>query len=427
MSGVDWEGMQPPTGPTPAPPEGALPPPPPAHAPAPAAHQPVTAPVPPYAPPPPAAAPPSWPPVPPPAAPTSYGPTPPKRGRVVALSALVALLLIAGGFAFARATESHKSTPSASSSQSADTTPVTSGKSKVDPGTAQEEPIAAVAAAVSPSVVQIETDTGLGSGVIYSDQGYILTAAHVVSDAGKTVRVRLADGTVKQGDVIGSDDASDIAVVKIDPGSGLDVASLALGVKVEVGQTAVAIGSPFGLEETVTAGIVSAVNRPQETPGGAIDMIQIDAPINPGNSGGPVADRQGRVFGIADSIISQSGTNAGVGFLIPIDLAKAVADKLVAGEPVEFAFLGVSTDTTSSSLVGDGAVVVDVTSGSPADKAGIQQGDKILSVDSSPVRDPVELGARVRSHKPGDVVAVVFERNGTQQTVQVTLGSTKSK
>jgi S1-C subfamily serine protease len=240
------------------------------------------------------------------------------------------------------------------------------------------------------------------------------------------VKVRLADGSLKNGNVVDADDASDIAVVKID-GDNLEAASLATGVKVEVGQTAVAIGSPFGLEETVTAGIVSAVDRPQETPGGAIDMIQIDAPINPGNSGGPVADRQGRVFGIADSIVSQTDQNAGVGFLVPIDLAKAVADKIVAGQPVEFAFLGVSTDTTSSSVVGDGAVVVDVTQGSPADKAGLQQGDKITSVDSSPVRDPVDLGARVRSHQPGDVVTITFERDGNQQSAQITLGSTKSK
>ena len=156
-------------------------------------------------------------------------------------------------------------------------------------------------------------------------------------------------------------------------------------------------------------------------------MIQIDAPINPGNSGGPVADKQGRVFGIADSIASNTDQNAGVGFLVPIDLAKTVADKLVAGQPVEFAFLGVSTDTTSSSVVGDGAMVVDVTKDSPADKAGLEQGDKITAVDSSPVRDPVELGARVRSHNPGDVVTITFERDGNSHSAQVTLGSTKSK
>jgi putative serine protease PepD len=344
------------------------------------------------------------------------------------IAALVAVALVLGGFAFARATEHHSNSPAALSSSAASSTPVTAGKPKVDPNSTQE-PIAAVAAAVSPSVVQIETSgssPGLGSGVIYTSDGYILTAAHVVDGAGKTVKVRLADGSVKDGNVVGADDASDIAVVKID-GTNFEAASLATGVKVEVGQTAVAIGSPFGLEETVTAGIVSAVDRPASTPGGAIDMIQIDAPINPGNSGGPVADKQGRVFGIADSIISQTDQSAGVGFLVPIDTAKAVADKLVAGQPVEFAFLGVSTDTTSSSVVGDGAVVVDVTKDSPADTAGLQQGDKITAVDSSPVRDPIELAARVRSHQPGDTVTVTFERDGKSQSASVTLGSSKSK
>ena len=336
----------------------------------------------------------------------------------------VAVLLIAGGFAFAKATEDDSPKQAASNTQS--TTPVTAGKPVVDPSNS-DEPIAAVAAAVSPSVVQIETKDGLGSGFFYNKDGYILTAAHVVAGAGKSVNVRFADGSSHDGEVVGEDNASDIAVVKVDASDGIVPASLALGIKVQVGQLAVAIGSPFGLQETVTSGIVSAVDRPQETPGGAIDMYQIDAPINPGNSGGPVADRQGRIFGIADSIISQTDQSAGVGFLVPIDLAKAVADKLVAGQPVEFAFLGVSTDSRSSSLVGDGAVVVDVTSDSPADKGGLQEGDKILSIDSQPVHDPVELAARVRSHNPGDQVSITFERDGQQQSVDVVLGSTKSK
>ena len=255
---------------------------------------------------------------------------------MAAVAVFVALL--GGGFALARATETHSSKPSTSAVAAG-----TAATNTIDPNT--NEPIAAVAAAVSPTVVQIETRLGLGSGFVYDADGHILTAAHVVEGAGKTVNVRLADGSVHKGDVIGSDNASDVAVVKIDPVANLQVANLALGVKVEVGQTAVAIGSPFGLDQTVTAGIVSAVDRPQETPGGAIDMYQIDAPINPGNSGGPVADRQGRVFGMSDSIITQTGENVGVGFLVPIDLAKAVADKLVSGEPVEFAFLGISSDS----------------------------------------------------------------------------------
>jgi putative serine protease PepD len=333
----------------------------------------------------------------------------------------VSAVLVGGGFALARATETHtKPKPSSSAIVAG-----TGSTRTISPNT--DEPIAAVAAAVSPVVVQIETRTGLGSGFVYDSDGHILTAAHVVEGAGNSVNVRLADGSVHKGTVVGSDNASDVAVVKIDPVDNLQVANLALGVKVEVGQTAVAIGSPFGLDQTVTAGIVSAVDRPQETPGGAIDMYQIDAPINPGNSGGPVADKQGRVFGMSDSIITQTGDNAGVGFLVPIDLAKAVADKLVAGDPVEFAFLGVSSDSQSTSLVGDGAIIVGVTSGSPADAAGLKEGDRITAVDSAPVRDSIELGARVRSHQPGDTVHITFVRDGNSQTIEVTLGSTKTK
>jgi putative serine protease PepD len=340
---------------------------------------------------------------------------------VAALAA--AIILIAGGFVFARVTDDNDGRGKASDVQAA-TTPTVAPVA--DSGNA--EPIAAVAAAVSPAVVQIETHSGLGSGFIYDADGHILTAAHVVEGAGSSVDVRLADGTLKRGDVLGSDDASDVAVVKIDPYPNMQAATLALGVKVAVGQTAVAIGSPFGLAQTVTAGIVSAVDRPQETPGGAIDMYQIDAPINPGNSGGPVADRQGRVFGVSDSIITQTGENAGVGFLIPIDLAKAVADKIVAGEPVEFAFLGVATDSVTATGTGDdGAVIVGVTAGSPADRAGLKEGDRITAVDSAPVRDQVELGARVRSHQPGDTVHVTFVRDGSTQTIEVQLGSTKTR
>jgi putative serine protease PepD len=339
----------------------------------------------------------------------------------VAAAIAAAVVLAAAGFGFARAIEDdnpHRSIAS-SVTENSGSTPVV--QDNVD------EPVAAVAAAVSPAVVQIETRSGLGSGFVYDPDGHILTAAHVVEGAGNTVNVRLADGSVHKGEVIGADDASDVAVVKIDPVDGMQVATLALGVKVQVGQLAVAIGSPFGLDQTVTSGIVSAVDRPQETPGGAIDMYQIDAPINPGNSGGPVADRKGRVFGMSDSIITQTGENVGVGFLVPIDLAKAVADKLVAGEPVEFAFLGVSSDSQGTTLVGDGAIVVGVTAGSPADTAGLQEGDRITAVDSAPVRDQIELGARVRSHQPGDRVHVTFVRNGDTQTVEVVLGSTKTK
>jgi putative serine protease PepD len=399
MSEVEWEGMRPPTGPAPEPPVGEQ-----------QSWPPITSPV--------AIVPPPPPPMPPPPAPGA-----PTRGggRRIGAVAVGALVLLVAGFVFARVTEDGHPAVGRAAPAFANGSAAT-----VDPKSS--EPIAAVAAAVSPAVVQIEGSDDLGSGFIYDTEGHILTAAHVVAGQGTTVDVRLADGSVHKGDVLGADTASDVAVIKIDPVQNMQVATLAVGVKVLVGQTAVAIGSPFGLDQTVTAGIVSAVDRPTRTPGGAIDMYQIDAPINPGNSGGPVADKLGRVFGMSDSIAG-ANVNVGLGFLVPIDLAKDVADKIVAGQPVEFAFLGVSTraESTSSAVIGDGAIVVSVSAGSPADQAGVKEGDRVTSVDSAPVRDEDELTARVRSHQPGDHVQITFVRDGQTQTVQVVLGSTKTK
>jgi putative serine protease PepD len=368
-----------------------------------------------------AVVPPPPPPMPPPPTPPAPGAPTRGGGRRIGAVAVGALVLLVAGFVFARVTEdSHPTVGHAAPAFANGST------GTVDPNSS--EPIAAVAAAVSPAVVQIEGSNDLGSGFIYDADGHVLTAAHVVEGQGSTVDVRLADGSVHKGDVLGADTASDVAVLKIDPVPDMKVANLAVGVKVLVGQTAVAIGSPFGLDQTVTAGIVSAVDRPTQTPGGAIDMYQIDAPINPGNSGGPVADKLGRVFGMSDSIAG-ANVNVGLGFLVPIDLAKQVADKIVAGQPVEFAFLGVSTraESTSSAVVGDGAIVVSVSSGSPADQAGVKEGDRITAVDSAPVRDEAELTARVRSHQAGDHVQITFVRGGQTQTVQVVLGSTKTK
>jgi putative serine protease PepD len=337
------------------------------------------------------------------------------------MAAVLAVLLAGGGYLLARATEPASTSPARSTATTPPSSAVTAPP-VVNNNT--DEPIAAVAAALSPSVVQIETRTGLGSGVVYDNDGHILTAAHVVTDAGSSVRVRLADGKVRTGSVVGSDDTTDIAVIKVDP-DGLKPAVLATGVQLQVGQTAVAVGSPFGLDQTVTAGIISAIDRAEQTLAGAIGMIQTDAPINPGNSGGPLADKQGRVIGINDQIESSTGTNSGVGFAIPIDVAKAVADKLVAGEPVEFGFLGVSTEPSRRLGTGDGATVISIEPGSAAAKAGLTQGDEIIAIDGQPVHDPVELGARVRGHKPGDNVELTIRRDGGEQTVNVTLGSTR--
>jgi putative serine protease PepD len=281
------------------------------------------------------------------------------------------------------------------------------------------EPASAVAIALKPAVVQLQTDEGLGSGVVYDASGLILTNAHVVGTA-KTLEVQFDNGRTASGSVLGSDPEADIAVVKIDA-QDITAARLEDG-KVVVGQMAIAIGSPFGLSESVTAGIVSAVDRPVD--GNAdvtINMIQTDAPINPGNSGGALANRYGAVIGINTSIFSQTGDNSGIGFAIPIQTAKAVADKIVAGLPLDHGYLGVSSvapDDGSS-----GAQIAAVTAGSPAEQSGIHEGDIVESVDGNPVRTPQELSARIVAKSPGETVALVIRRDGQSLTISATLGA----
>jgi putative serine protease PepD len=283
------------------------------------------------------------------------------------------------------------------------------------------EPAAAVARALTPSVVQIETGAGLGSGVIYDPDGLILTAAHVVDGAGGEVTVRLANGTRLAGEVVGTDDRTDVAVVRVE-GSGLTPASLAVGKTLRVGQTAVAIGSPFGLEGSVTAGIVSAIDRSVTVDGGfSVSMIQTDAPINPGNSGGALADGRGRVIGINDAIRSDSGVNSGVGFAIPIDTAAAVAEALVNGEEPAIGFLGVSgTEPTSGP---GGALVLEVVPGSPAATSDIEPGDLVTALDGDAVESMSDLGARIRAIAPGTEVTLTVERDGRTMEISVTLGN----
>ncbi|MDQ1535276.1 MAG: putative serine protease PepD [Actinomycetota bacterium] len=369
--------------------------------------------------------PPPIPPVAPSARPPSADP-PSGRRRSPILAALVALSLATSGYAVARATGNKTTIVRAASANSTAAT-VSSTPTVPVRSSGTEEPVAAVAAALAPSVVQIETNQGLGSGFIYDSAGHILTAAHVVSGAGSTVTVRLADGTSRTGTVVGLDQNTDVAVVKVDlSGTKAKPASLATGVSLQVGQTAVAIGSPFGLDQTVTSGIVSAVDRAMQTTNGAIDMVQTDAPINPGNSGGPLADLQGRVIGINDQIESASGSSSGVGFAIPITTAKAVADKIVAGQPVTFAFLGVQTQDSGQGVVGNGALIVGVESGSPAAKAGVQQGDVVTKIGTTAIDSSTALSASIRQSSPGDVVKLTVERNGTAHTLTVTLGSTSA-
>jgi putative serine protease PepD len=294
-----------------------------------------------------------------------------------------------------------------------------------------DEPVAAVAALLGPAVVQIETDTGLGSGFVYDSDGLILTAAHVV-DGARSVTVRFANGTRTTGTVVGTDSSTDVGVVRVTGVDDLALATLALGVDLQVGQTAVAIGSPFGLDQTVTAGIVSAVGRSTETAGDdgvtrAIPAIQTDAPINSGNSGGALADRQGRVIGVNSSIITadaSSGGNVGVGFAVPIDIAKAVADRLVAGTSTVSGYLGVSSaDATGSTA---GAEIQRVESGAPAASAGIEVGDVVVGFDDRAIGSAIDLVAAVTTRAPGDEVQITVLRDGEEVTVSVTLDESPS-
>jgi putative serine protease PepD len=281
-----------------------------------------------------------------------------------------------------------------------------------------EEPAAAVAKALLPTVVEIRHDKGLGSGFVYDRNGYIMTAAHVVQGVDR-VDVRLYDGTKLTGRVVGTDELNDVAVVKVDR-TGLPAAPLAVGQTVQVGQLAVAIGSPFGLNETVTAGIISATDRVLQD---GREVIQTDAPINPGNSGGLLADRRGRVIGINDAIRpgDNSDGNVGIGFAIPIDLAARSAAAIAQGKQVQTGYLGVSAADHPSGNQ-DGALVQDVVSGSPAAKAGLQAGDLVTAVDGQAVQNSGEMVARIRGHKPGDKVTITVDRNGSQTTISATLG-----
>jgi putative serine protease PepD len=309
-------------------------------------------------------------------------------------------------------------TTEATTTTSTTSTTTSTTTTTLPPTTTEAEPVARIAAEVGPAVVQIETAGGLGSGVVYDAEGLILTAAHVVEEFTE-VEVRLADGSRVFGTVVGAHEPTDVAVVRIDGDIDLTVAELALGADLRVGQLAVALGSPFGLEQTVTSGIVSAVDRLVS----GIVMVQTDAAINPGNSGGPLVDADGRVIGINDQIFSTSGTSSGVGFAISIDLAAIVADQLVAGEEVRLAFLGVSVGQAAAGAAG--ALVEEVVAGSAAADAGIEVGDLILAVDGDPVGTTAALRVAVISRRPGERVEIELVRDGEPLTVVAELGTTE--
>jgi S1-C subfamily serine protease len=281
-----------------------------------------------------------------------------------------------------------------------------------------DEPIADAAEVILPSVVQIQTADGVGSGVIFDSEGLILTAAHVVAGE-ETVTIRLEDGEEIEGTVLGGDNDSDVAVIQVER-NGLPAAELALDTEPRVGQLAIAVGSPWGLQSTVTAGIVSAVDQSINSGVGFRAVLQNDAAINPGNSGGALVDRYGRVLGINVSIFSLSGANDGVGFAVPIDVAYEVSEALLAGENLEFAFLGVRGENVQSGRAG--ALIIEVTPGTAAEVAGVEVGDLVVSLDGVVVQGIVDLAAQVRTHRPGTDVELVLIRDGEELAFVVTLG-----
>lgn len=356
----------------------------------------------------------------------------PKRRRVPALIAGLAIgALLGGGAGAGVATwmNDDDSPPAATNSQDSGST---DGSGSVEPAVSLDS-VADVADQVQPSVVSITAPTQMGvaggSGVILSADGEILTNNHVVEGA-QSLTVTFSDGTMAEAEVVATDPMMDLAVIKAQDVSGLTPARLGDSGELAVGEQVVAIGSPLGLEGTVTTGIVSSVQRPVaaggQGQGGSqsfIDAVQTDAPINPGNSGGPLVNMAGEVVGINTAIYTDgtSQGSIGLGFAIPIDQAKPIVDELRNGQAPTHARLGVEIGPPQDGS--RGAAIRGVVSGTAADEAGFQTGDIVTKVNDRLIVDSTELIAATRSFRPGDTVTVTYTRDGEEHTTEVTLGS----
>jgi serine protease Do len=317
-----------------------------------------------------------------------------------------------------------------------------------------DEPVAQVAAQVSPSVVQVnvravqttpfgtQEGEGLGSGVIYRSDGYIITNNHVVAPPGSSpadeVNIAFADGSTERAEVVGRDPSTEIAVVRVDR-DDLPAAKFKEGSDLLVGQLAVAIGSPSGFQSTVTSGVISGLNRemPAEYTGGRqdqalVDLIQTDAPISPGNSGGALVDRDGEIVGINVAYLPPQQTGAeSIGFAIPSDTAISIADQLIESGQVSSPFLGIRNQDLTPEIaeqfglsVQKGVIVIQVDSGTPADDAGLRREDVITALDSTKIEGSGDLLGALRDYRPGDTVTLTVLRGGSgaEETVEVKLG-----
>jgi putative serine protease PepD len=340
------------------------------------------------------------------------------------LAALFGALVVAlplGGLAIGGAFDSGTSValaPAVTTPTEATTTPVAPARSATD--------VSALYERVSPGVVSVETRSGTGaatgSGFVLDGNGYILTNDHVV-DGANSVQVRFKDGAPIGARVVNADPSTDLALLKISAGDR-KLTPLALGSSsaLKVGQPAIAIGSPFRLQGTLTTGVISALGRSITAPNNfPIDnVVQTDAAINPGNSGGPLLDGNGRVVGVNAQIATNTGANDGVGFAIPIDTAKQVLPQLKTGNAIKRPYLGVSTGDANT---GTGAVVGGVVAGGPSDHAGLRTGDRIVAIGDRTIAKSTDVVSAISALRPGEKVAVRVRRGGSERTVTVKLGT----
>jgi putative serine protease PepD len=349
------------------------------------------------------------------------------RGRSHFLAALLGALVVAvpvvglglGGVFDGGDTTTVQASPSAPAASSDAATPaVASARGVTD--------VSALYERVRAGVVSVETRTSgggaTGSGFVLDHDGYVLTNDHVVARA-RSVRVRFADGGPVAAKVIGTDESSDLALLKVGAaGQQLKMLRLGSSSTIKVGQPAIAIGNPFGLRGSLTTGVVSAVGRSITAPNNfPIDnVIQTDAAINPGNSGGPLLDGSGNVIGVNAQIATTTQANSGVGFAIPIDIAKQVIADLKAGKTIKRPYLGVKTGEPTTGI---GAIVASVVPGAPAQKAGLRAGDRIIAIAGRSIRQSSDVSIAVTAKKPGDSVQLRVRRGTSARTVTVKLGT----
>ena len=338
-------------------------------------------------------------------------------------------------------------------------------------GSAEEEPgsslsVRAIAGKASPGVAYLtaevteepssplspapERGQASGTGFVLNEDGYIATAAHVIDDA-RRVRVALGEADPIPAEIVGKDLSTDLAVVKVDPNEAeLTPVPLGDSEAVQVGDPVVAIGNPFGYEHTVTTGIVSAIGRSIQAPNefSIDDAIQTDAAINPGNSGGPLLDARGRVIGINSQIATDGGSQGfqGIGFAVPVNLAKRILPQLIEKGEVKHAYIGITTAPVTPEIADrlklpadEGALVQEVQPSSPASRAGLREGstqnaigivsggDLVVGIEGKPVESPEDIAAAIADNAPGEKVPIEFYRGDAKRTVTVTLGNRPNK